>query len=76
MGVNAHVARRAGKALVFAERYVLLRRWIDVLFGKTKVDHVYNVLLPIGVPTDEKVLRLDVTIDELFRVDVFYPRDL
>jgi len=58
---------------MLTERYVLLRCRIDVLFSKAKVDHMYNMLFPVGVPANQKVLRLYVTIDELFRMDVFYP---
>jgi len=76
MGVNAHIASCAREAFMFAERYVLLRRRIDVFFSKTKVDHMYNVLLPVGVPANQKVLWLYVTIDELFWMDVLYPWDL
>jgi len=65
MGMNAHVASCARQALMLAERYVLLRRRIDVFLSETKVDHMHNMLLPVGVPANQKVLRLYVAIDEL-----------
>lgn len=64
--MNAHVTSSACEAFVLAERYVLLSRRIDVLFSKAKVNHMYNMLLPVGVPANQKVLRLYVTIDEMF----------
>lgn len=73
MSVYAHVASGASQTLVFTERYVLLRRRVDVLFSKTKIDSVYNVLLPVGVSANQEILRLYVTINEMFRMDVFYP---
>jgi len=73
MGMNAHISSCAREAFVLAVRYVLLRRWVDVFFSETEVDNMYDVLLPVGVPTDQEILRLYVTIDQMFRVDVFYP---
>jgi len=74
--VNAHIACSPRQTLVFAVRYVLLRRRVDVFLSETKVDRVDDVLLPVGVTSNQKVLGLDVSIDEMFRVDIFYPRDL
>ena len=66
MGVNAHVASCTREAFMLTEWYVLLSCWINVFFSKTKVDHMYNVLLSVGVPANQKVLRLYVAIDEMF----------
>jgi len=71
--VNAHVARRARQTFVLAERYVLLRRRVNVFFRQTKVNNMYHVLLPVGVPANQKVLRFYVAINQMFRVDIFYP---
>ena len=64
--MNAHISSRARQTLVLAVRYVLLCRRVDVFFSETKVDNVYDVLLPIGVPTNQEILRLYVAIDEMF----------
>jgi len=68
--VNAHIASRSRQTFVLTERYVLLRRRVDVFFSETKVDNVDHVLLPVGVPTDQKVLGLYVAVDEMFGVDI------
>jgi len=74
--MNAHVTRRSRQTFVLTERDVLLRRRVDVLFGETKVDDVDDMLLPVGVPSNQEVLGLDVPVDEVLGVDIFYPRDL
>jgi len=76
VGVNAHIARRSRQTFVLTERDVLLRRRVDVFFGKTEVNDVNDMLLPVGVPSNQEVLGLDVPVDELLGVDIFYPRDL
>jgi hypothetical protein len=43
MGVYAHVSRSPTQTLAFTIRDVLLRLWITVLLGHTKVDNVYNL---------------------------------
>lgn len=49
---------------------------VDVLFGQAKVDDVDNMLLFIPLTSDEKVFGFDVSVDEVFGVDVLHPRDL
>jgi len=71
--VNTHVACSPRQTFMLAERYMLLCRRVDVFFSKTKVNNIYDMLLPVGVSPDEKVLWLDVAIDEMFRMDIFYP---
>ena len=71
--MNAHISSRAREAFVLTVRNVLLCRRVDVFFSETKVDNMYDVLLPVGVPTNQEILRLYVAIDQMFRVDVFYP---
>ena len=44
MGVYAHVSGGPTQTLAFAIRDVLLRLWIAVLFGHTKVDNMYDFL--------------------------------
>ena len=71
--MDAHVASCSRQTFVLAERDVLLRRRVNVLFGETEVNDIYDMLLPVGVPSNQKVLWLDVSVDEVFGVDVFYP---
>lgn len=73
MRVNTHVASCTSQAFVLTVWYVLLCRRVDVFFSKTKVNNIYNVLLPVGVSADQEVLRLYVAVDELFSMDIFYP---
>jgi len=66
VSMNTHVARRAGQTLVFAERDVLLRRRVDVFFRQTEVDDMDDMLLSVGVPSDQKVLRFYVPVYQMF----------
>ncbi len=50
--------------------------WVDVFFGQTKVNDVDDVFLFIPLPSDEKVFRFYISIDEIFRVHIFHPRNL
>lgn len=49
---------------------------VDVFFGQAKVNDVDNVFLFIPLPSDEKVFRFYVSIDEVFRVHVLHSRNL
>ena len=49
---------------------------VDVFFCEPEVDDVENVLLSGRVPPDQEVLRLHVSVDEVFRVHVFNAADL
>lgn len=47
---------------------------ISVRLGKTKIDNVDLVAMNTG--TDHEIGRLDVTVNEVGRVDTLYTRDL
>lgn len=74
--VDAHVARRAREALVFPVRDVFFGLWVDVLFGKPKVDNMDGVLPLAARPPDQEVLRLHVSVYQAPGVDVLHSRDL
>lgn len=76
MCVNAHVAGRACEALVFPVRDVFFGLWVDVLFGKPKVDYVDGVLPLAARPANQEVLRLHVSIYQAPGVDVLHTCDL
>ena len=49
-------------------RDVLFRLWITVLLCHAKVNNVNNVLSLAARPTDEEVVGLDISIDEILLV--------
>ena len=45
-----------------------------VFLGKAKINEVENLaLLGLPAPADEEVVRLDVAMDEIFGMEIFYP---
>lgn len=76
MGIDAHIAGSAREAFVFPVRYVFVSFRVYVLLGKTKVYNVNYMLFPVRLPTDEKVLWLDVAVDEVLGMYVFHAGDL
>ena len=70
--MNTHVPSCPSQTFMLAERYMLLRRQVNEFFSETKVNNMYGVLLPVAVTADKKVLRLYVSVDEIFRMNVFY----
>ena len=74
MCVDAGVARRAGEVLVFPVRYVLVCARVAVFLGQTEVDDVDEVALL--AEAHEEVVRLDVAVNEVLRMYVFYAADL
>ena len=53
-------------------RNVLIRVRIDVLLGKAEVDDVNHFVFSHGGATDQEVLGLDVTIDQMLGVDILH----
>jgi hypothetical protein len=53
-------------------RNVLVGLGVDILLGQAKVDDVDDVLVLAGLPTDEKVLRLDIAVDQVLTMYIFY----
>jgi len=72
MGVDAHVSCGTRERLSLPVWNVLLGLGVTVLLGHAEVDDVDNVrVLAVGT-TDEEVVRLDVTVDEVLLVDGLY----
>lgn len=72
--VYGGIACRASQVLVLPVGDVLVCSGIAVLFGKAKVNDVHQVTL-LAKPHKE-VVRLDVSMDEILRVDVLDATDL
>jgi hypothetical protein len=51
-----------------------MRLWVPVLFGQTKIDHID--LVASLTDAHEEVVWLDVSVDEVTRVNVFNARNL
>lgn len=73
MGVDAHVSGSAGETLVLPVGDVLASLWVNVLLSQAKVNDIDDGLLLVRLTTNKKVLGLDVTIDELFLMDILNP---
>jgi hypothetical protein len=69
MGVDAHVASGTGQRLALPVGNVLLRLGVTVLLGHTKVDNVDNIGALGAWTANEKVVGLDVAVDEVLLVD-------
>ena len=72
--VDGGVSGRARQVLVLPVGNVLVGAGIAVFLGQTKVNYIHEVAL-LAEPHQE-VVRLNVTVDEVFAVDVFYASDL
>ena len=66
MRIHTCVASRAGELLALLKGDVLTCLWIAVTFGEPVIDQVDYVGLRASAHA--KVLRLDVTVKELFRM--------
>ena len=74
MSVNAGVSGGARQVFVFSVRYVLMCARVAIFLGETEVDDVHQVALL--TEAHEKVVGLDVTMNEVFRVNVLNAADL
>lgn len=76
MRVDAHVTRCARQAFVFPIRYVFVRFQVYVLFGQSEIDDVDD-LFPFGRGSSyQEVFRLDIAVDQMPTMNVFYPVEL
>merc|ERR550532_767921 len=67
--VDTGVTRCASQIFALTVGNMLLRLWVPVLFCQAKVDDVHHVCLLSK--TNEEVVRLDVTVDEVLGMQVF-----
>ena len=72
VGVDAHVPRGAGQAFVLPVWNVFVGVGVDVLLGQAEVDDVDDFVLLGRGATDQEVLRLDVSVDQMLGVDVLH----
>jgi len=70
MGVDTGISCCAGQVLVLAVRYMLMSLRVAVFLCKAKVNYIHKVTLL--AKTHEEVVGLDITMDEILRVDVLY----
>lgn len=69
MRVDTHISGSSAQTLALAIRYMLLGFRIAILLGHAKVDHVHQIgILGVG-PSNQKVVGLDITIDQILLVD-------
>ena len=73
MGVDAGVPRRARQVLVLTVGNVEMGLRVPILLGQAKINHV-DLVAPLADP-HQKVVRLDVPVDEGLGMDVFNPGD-
>lgn len=76
MGVDTHVTSCTGERLALPVRNVLLRLWVTVLLSHTEIHNVNYVSAFGARSANEKVVRLDVAIDEVLLVNSLNSRQL
>lgn len=76
VGINAHVAGSSAKRLALAVRYMLFSLGVAVLFGHAKVDDMNHVGVFAVWLADQKVVGLDVAVDQVLFMDRLDTRQL
>lgn len=76
VGVDTHVTCRTRQRLAFSVGNVLLRLGITVLLRHAEVDDVDDIGSLGARATNQEVVRLDVTVDEVLLVDSLDARQL
>lgn len=74
VSIDAGITGRSRQVLILAVRDVQLGSRIAIPFGETKVNYVHQIS-PLS-QTHQEVVRFDVPVDEVARVDEFDPTDL
>lgn len=69
MRVDAHVSSRAGQRLALAVGNVLFCFGVTILFGHTEVDDMDDIGGLRSGTANQKVIGLDITVDEVLFVD-------
>jgi hypothetical protein len=73
MGIDTSITSRAGQILVLAVRDVKVSLGVTVFLGETEIDDV-DLIASLS-DAHEKVIRLDVPMNERLGMDVLNPRD-
>lgn len=76
MCIDGHISGSASQALVLPVWNVFFGLRVDVLFCQAKVNDVDNVLLFIPLPSNEKVFRFYISVNEVFRVHILHSGNL
>lgn len=74
MSVNACISSCAGQILVFPVRNVLVCSGITKPLGEAEINGIHQVAL--FAKAHQKVVWLDVAMQEVFALDIFYAADL
>lgn len=74
MGVDRGISSGTGQVLVLSIGDVQVGLGVPVLFRQTEIDHV-DLVAPLA-DTHQKVIRLDISMDKVSRMDVFDSRNL
>jgi hypothetical protein len=72
--INGSITGSSCQVLVLSVWDVEVSLWVTVLFSKTKIDYVD--LVSTLANSHQEVVRLDITVNERFSVDVFDAGDL
>ncbi len=76
MGVDAHVPGGSRERLAFPVGDVLLRLGVTVLLRHTKIDNVDDVGSLGARSSDQEIVGLDISVDEVLLVDGLHARQL
>jgi hypothetical protein len=76
MGIDAHITGGSAQALPLPVGNVLLGLWITILLGHAKVDDVNRIGRLCIWPPDQKIVGLDIAIDEVLFMYRLDPRQL
>jgi hypothetical protein len=76
MGIDRHVSGCATQTLALSVRDMLFCFRISILFGHSKVDNVDDIGGFGTRSTDEEVVGLDVSVDEVTVMDRLYTGEL
>jgi len=74
MGIDRGISCGAGQIFVFSIRDMEMCLWVTIFFCETEINHVD--LITTFANAHEKVIWLDIPVDERLGMDVFDPRDL
>lgn len=74
VGVDAHVACSPRQVFVFTVCNVFMCSRFNVFFRQSKVNDVNGLVLTRRMPTNEEILRLDISEDKMFGMHVLNSR--
>lgn len=74
MCIDTGISCSSCEILVFSIGDVLMCASVPVFLGQTKVYHIHKVAF--FAKSHEKVIRFDISMNEVLRVDVFNAADL